>query len=56
MHSKLVTETLAECRKGSIMPGQTDTWDNVAMVVPDIPPTNMDHCKLVDVDYHILVS
>ncbi len=55
MHSKMITETVAECSKGSILPGQSDIWDNVALTVPDIPPTNMDNCKLIDVDYHVLV-
>jgi len=39
--TKNTRRVVAELRRGRIGPGEEDTWDNVLMHIPPVPPTNL---------------
>ncbi|KAK7087205.1 arrestin domain-containing protein 4-like [Littorina saxatilis] len=39
------------CERGSVPPGGTDQWSELPMEVPDVPPTYLRDCQLIDVRY-----
>ena len=49
-------EVLAKHEEGLVRPGQTFAWNQVPLLVPSAPPSNLDNCKMIDIDYFIQVA
>ena len=48
---------VAERRRGRIDPGDTDSWDNVLMDIPPLPPTRLGGaCSIIEVQYSLEVN
>jgi hypothetical protein len=41
--------------KGSIEPGETDSWQDMALQIPALPPSDLPHCNNIKIKYHIEV-
>ena len=41
--------------KGSIEPGETDSWQDTALQIPALPPSDLPHCNNIKIKYHIEV-
>ena len=50
------TETIVlGYEKGSIDPGETDSWHDMALQIPALPPSDLPHCNNIKIKYHIEV-
>ena len=49
-------ESLVKHEEGLIRPGQTFAWNQVPLLVPSAPPSDLDNCKMIDIDYFIQVA
>ena len=50
------TETIVlGYEKGSIDPGETDSWHDTALQIPALPPSDLPHCNNIQIKYHIEV-
>ena len=47
---------IAQHEEGPVLPGKTFTWKEVPMLVPGLPPSGLDYCKMIDISYNILVN
>ncbi|XP_042890395.1 arrestin domain-containing protein 3-like isoform X2 [Penaeus japonicus] len=44
---------VAELKRLEIPPGEDDNWNNVEMLVPALPPSHLQFCNLIDIDYEL---
>ncbi|XP_050735692.1 arrestin domain-containing protein 3-like isoform X5 [Eriocheir sinensis] len=42
---------VAEIKRGVIEPGKEDIWSAVEMTIPPLPPSNLEYCRIIDIDY-----
>ncbi|XP_042871038.1 arrestin domain-containing protein 3-like isoform X2 [Penaeus japonicus] len=50
-NTKTVDQTVAEIKRGEIPAGEDDTWSGVEMIIPPLPPSNLEFCRIIDIDY-----
>ncbi|ELU03994.1 hypothetical protein CAPTEDRAFT_159204 [Capitella teleta] len=51
MQSKCVSDILVTLQRPAIPAGQTDTWGNVALRIPAIPPSRLVGCNIINIAY-----
>jgi hypothetical protein len=56
MNSRETKDVVAYVVEGPIEPGNSFSWKEIELTIPPIPPSRMDHCKLIDIDYYLLVT
>ncbi|XP_037779640.1 arrestin domain-containing protein 3-like isoform X1 [Penaeus monodon] len=44
---------VAELKRLEIPPGEDDNWNNVEMLIPALPPSHLQFCNLIDIDYEL---
>ncbi len=37
-----------------IPPGETGSWDNYLIPVPPLPPSQLQNCRIIDINYFLL--
>lgn len=42
---------VAEIKRPEIKPGDDDIWANVEMAIPALPPSHLEYCRIIDIDY-----
>lgn len=47
---------VAEIKRGVIQPGENDIWSGVEMTIPPLPPSNLEYCRIIDIDYEFQVG
>ncbi|CAH1798043.1 unnamed protein product [Owenia fusiformis] len=45
------TNTIQTLQKGEIDAGGTESWENVQLVVPPLPPSHLVGCRIIDIRY-----
>ncbi|XP_047490021.1 arrestin domain-containing protein 3-like isoform X2 [Penaeus chinensis] len=50
-HTKTDSHVVAEIKRGEIAAGEDDIWSGVEMLVPPLPPSNLEFCRIIDIDY-----
>ena len=51
-----VENRILKVERGQIEPGGGQSWENVEVVVPPCPPSQLRFCSLIDVEYYFEVS
>jgi len=54
--TKRKRNNICKCRRGPIAPGQTDQWQGETLEIPDIPPSYLTGCGLIDIQYVVQLS
>ena len=54
-HTKREKRKVAELKHGIIKEGDDDIWSGVEMMIPPLPPSNLDFCRIIDIDYEFQV-
>ena len=52
--SKTSTRELYQVKRSSS--GSREVWTNVPIVVPPVVPSDFPHCKIIDINYQLVVS
>lgn len=47
---------LAAVRRGKIQSGEVDEWRNEPLYINPLPPTNLQGCHIISVQYDVYVS
>ena len=47
---------MVACEHPNIGGGEVDTWGNVSLLVPALPPSRLDGCGIIDIEYFFEVS
>lgn len=55
-HTKSDSRVVAEIKRGEIAAGEDDIWSGVEMLVPALPPSNLEFCRIIDIDYTLEVT
>ncbi|XP_042206224.1 arrestin domain-containing protein 3-like isoform X2 [Homarus americanus] len=42
---------VAELKRPEIKPGDDDIWSGVEMLIPALPPSHLEFCRIIDIDY-----
>ncbi|KAK8401098.1 hypothetical protein O3P69_002692 [Scylla paramamosain] len=50
-HKKTEKRKVAELKHGVIKARDADIWSGVEMLIPPLPPSNLDYCRIIDIDY-----
>ncbi|CAL4124482.1 unnamed protein product, partial [Meganyctiphanes norvegica] len=50
-HYKTVS---SEIKHPEIKSGDTDFWQAQAITIPDVEPSYLEHCKIIDVNYNLV--
>ena len=51
--SKVETKILAEASRGPIQPGGEDRWSDVRILVPQVPPSKLIYCTIMEIEYYL---
>lgn len=43
-------------RMGQIEPGESQSWNDVLLPIPPLPPTGLKGCSIIDIDYYVKVG
>ncbi len=54
-HHATAKNEVSERKSGEILPGQTFHWNELPLPVPRVPPTNLEFCKHIEIDYYVEV-
>jgi hypothetical protein len=46
---------IMEKNLGSVGRGQSFTFDEETIAIPSLPPSNLEHCRIIDLDYFLEV-
>ncbi|XP_064609279.1 arrestin domain-containing protein 3-like [Liolophura sinensis] len=53
--TRRVVRELQRLRKGEIPPGGTETWSGETIRLPSIPPSRLQGCNIIDIEYYIVL-
>lgn len=46
---------VAELKRPEIKPGDDDIWANVEVTIPPLPPSHLEYCRIIDIEYEFKV-
>ncbi|XP_029643437.1 arrestin domain-containing protein 17 [Octopus sinensis] len=49
-------KNITSVTQGGIPPGESDYWNQVALLIPPLPPSNLMYCKIIDIKYILTFS
>lgn len=49
-------KVLFKADRGKFRDGSTMCWDNFPIPVPNVPPSGLPHCNIIDIEYEIKVA
>ena len=56
MKTKISENVLARLKQPSIPAGESFQWDNGAFTIPALPPSHLEKCNIINIQYFIQVS
>nr|XP_045584934.1 arrestin domain-containing protein 17-like isoform X2 [Procambarus clarkii]XP_045584935.1 arrestin domain-containing protein 17-like isoform X2 [Procambarus clarkii] len=48
---KRESRKIAEIKRPEIKPGDDDIWSGVEMLIPSLPPSHLQFCRIIDIEY-----
>uniref|UniRef100_A0A0L8H2D9 Arrestin C-terminal-like domain-containing protein n=1 Tax=Octopus bimaculoides TaxID=37653 RepID=A0A0L8H2D9_OCTBM len=54
--TKTVHQHVASVMQGGIQPGESDYWNQVALLIPPLPPSHLIYCNIIDIRYILTFS
>ena len=54
--TKKTENQICRCQRGAIAPGQQDQWQGESLAIPDLPPSYLAGCNLIDIQYAVMLS
>lgn len=52
---KRESRKIAEIKRPEIKPGDDDIWSSVEMLIPSLPPSHLQFCRIIDIEYEFKV-
>ncbi|XP_046574462.1 arrestin domain-containing protein 3-like [Haliotis rubra] len=51
--SRTIMKKICEISHGEILPGESDIWTGDLLKIPPAPPSNLNGCSIIDIDYYV---
>ncbi|CAI9731331.1 domain-containing 3-like isoform X3 [Octopus vulgaris] len=54
--TKTLHQNIASVTQGGVRPGESDYWNQVALLIPPLPPSSLIYCNIIDIKYILTFS
>ena len=52
--TRTISRFLQEAENGPIEANSTDSWEDIPLTIPSVPPTGLGGCRIIEVTYRLL--
>ncbi|XP_029643648.1 arrestin domain-containing protein 17 [Octopus sinensis] len=54
--TKTLHKNITSVMQGGVRPGESDYWNQVALLIPPLPPSSLIYCNIIDIKYILTFS